>query len=102
MITWKSNCLSAAAILCCLATPIMSVSSCAISALDSSSVPDMILPMPSLCGKPRRTSPDSALGSNLLRMLESVPIGRMAAFSVGKVTREQLDELLAGINAQRS
>ncbi|MFV8052771.1 glycoside hydrolase family 3 C-terminal domain-containing protein [Mycobacterium sp. 48b] len=45
---------------------------------------------------------DSALGSNLLRMLESVPIGRMAAFSAGKVTREQLDELLAGINAQRS
>ncbi|CRZ15049.1 glycoside hydrolase family 3 C-terminal domain-containing protein [Mycolicibacterium neworleansense] len=45
---------------------------------------------------------DSALGSNLLRMLESVPIGRMAAFSAGQVTREQLDELLAGINAQRS
>lgn len=45
---------------------------------------------------------DSALGTNLLRMLESVPIGRMAAFSAGKVTREQLDELLASINAQRS
>lgn len=45
---------------------------------------------------------DSALGMNLLRMLESVPIGRMVAFSAGKVTGEQLDELLAGINAQRS
>ncbi|MUL80466.1 beta-glucosidase [Mycobacterium sp. CBMA247] len=45
---------------------------------------------------------ESALGSNLLRMLESVPIGRMAGFSAGKVTREQLDELLAGVNAQRS
>ncbi|MEN3223951.1 beta-glucosidase [Mycolicibacterium porcinum] len=45
---------------------------------------------------------DSALGTDLLRMLESVPIGRMAAFSAGQVTREQLDELLAGINAQRS
>lgn len=45
---------------------------------------------------------DSALGSDLLRMLGSVPIGRMVGFSAGKVTREQLDELLAGINAQRS
>ncbi|KHO26056.1 beta-glucosidase [Mycolicibacterium setense] len=45
---------------------------------------------------------DSALGMNLLRMLESVPIGRMAGFSAGKVTGEQLDELLAGINAQRA
>lgn len=45
---------------------------------------------------------DSTLGSDLMRMLESVPIGRLAAFSAGKVTREQLDELLAGINAQRS
>ncbi|WKG05737.1 glycoside hydrolase family 3 C-terminal domain-containing protein [Mycolicibacterium sp. HK-90] len=47
-------------------------------------------------------SVDSALGANLMRMLESVPIGRMAGFSGGKVTRQQLDELLAGINAQRS
>lgn len=45
---------------------------------------------------------DSALGINLWRMLESVPIGRMAGFSAGKVTREQLDELLASINARRS
>ncbi|MGV0809136.1 glycoside hydrolase family 3 C-terminal domain-containing protein [Mycolicibacterium setense] len=45
---------------------------------------------------------DSALGMNLLRMLESVPIGRMAGFSAGKVTGEQLDELLTGINAQRA
>lgn len=45
---------------------------------------------------------DSAFGTNLLRMLESVPIGRMAAFSAGKVTREQLDELLTAVNAQRS
>ncbi|MEW2480813.1 glycoside hydrolase family 3 C-terminal domain-containing protein [Mycobacterium sp. NPDC049093] len=45
---------------------------------------------------------DSALGSDLLRMLESVPIGRMVGFSAGKVTHEQLDELLAGINAHRS
>ncbi|OMC03888.1 glycosyl hydrolase [Mycobacterium sp. NS-7484] len=45
---------------------------------------------------------DSALGSNLLRMLESVPIGRMIAFSAGKVTREQLDQLLSEANAQRS
>ncbi|OFB37361.1 glycosyl hydrolase [Mycolicibacterium sp. (ex Dasyatis americana)] len=45
---------------------------------------------------------DSALGTNLLRMLESVPIGRMTAFAAGKVTREQLDELLSSINAQRS
>lgn len=45
---------------------------------------------------------DSALGSNILRMLESVPIGRMVGFSAGKVSREQLDDLLANINAQRS
>ncbi|WP_217157135.1 glycoside hydrolase family 3 C-terminal domain-containing protein [[Mycobacterium] fortunisiensis] len=45
---------------------------------------------------------ESALGGNLLRLLESVPIGRMAGFSAGKVTREQLDALLAAINAQRS
>ncbi len=45
---------------------------------------------------------DSAFGSNILRMLESVPIGRMVGFSAGKVSREQLDELLAKINAQRS
>ncbi|MGV0737708.1 beta-glucosidase [Mycobacterium syngnathidarum] len=45
---------------------------------------------------------DSVLGTNLLRMLESVPIGRMVAFSAGKVTGEQLDQLLASVNAQRS
>jgi beta-glucosidase len=44
---------------------------------------------------------DSALGTDLLRMLGSVPIGRMVAFSAGRVTGEQLDELLARINAQR-
>lgn len=45
---------------------------------------------------------DSAFGSNILRMLESVPIGRMVGFSAGKVSREQLDDLLANVNAQRS
>ncbi|BBX26332.1 glycoside hydrolase family 3 C-terminal domain-containing protein [Mycolicibacterium alvei] len=44
---------------------------------------------------------DSALGTNLLRMLESVPIGRMVAFSAGKVTHEQLDALIVDINTQR-
>ncbi|MGV0742154.1 glycoside hydrolase family 3 C-terminal domain-containing protein [Mycolicibacterium sp. XJ870] len=45
---------------------------------------------------------DAALGTDLLRMLESIPIERMVGFSGGQVTREQLDDLLATINSRRS
>ena len=42
-----------------------------------------------------------AMGTDLLRMLESVPIERMVALSGGKVTPERLDDLLAALNAVR-
>ncbi|ORA37763.1 beta-glucosidase [Mycobacterium aquaticum] len=47
---------------------------------------------------------DSAagLGVDLLRMAASIPIERMVGFSGGKVSRAQLDELLAAINSRRS
>ncbi|WP_458315577.1 glycoside hydrolase family 3 C-terminal domain-containing protein [Mycolicibacterium brisbanense] len=42
------------------------------------------------------------LGVDLLRMAASIPIERMIGFSGGKVSRAQLDQLLATINSQRS
>jgi beta-glucosidase len=42
------------------------------------------------------------LGADLLRMAASIPIERMVAFSGGQLSRAQLDDLLAAINAQRS
>jgi beta-glucosidase len=42
-----------------------------------------------------------ALDTDILRMLASVPIERMVALSGGRVTREQLDDLLAALNAVR-
>ncbi|GAS87921.1 glycoside hydrolase family 3 protein [Mycolicibacterium brisbanense] len=39
---------------------------------------------------------------DLLRMAASIPIERMIGFSGGKVSRAQLDQLLATINSQRS
>ncbi|MHC9297243.1 glycoside hydrolase family 3 C-terminal domain-containing protein [Mycobacterium sp. LTG2003] len=44
----------------------------------------------------------TALGTDLLRMLASIPIGRMVGFSGGQVTRDQLDELLSAINSRRA
>ncbi|KWX22082.1 beta-glucosidase [Mycolicibacterium wolinskyi] len=43
----------------------------------------------------------TALGTDLLRMLASIPIERMIGFSGGRVTRDQLDELLTAINSHR-
>jgi beta-glucosidase len=40
-----------------------------------------------------------ALGVDLLSLIGSSPIGRMASFSGGAVTREQIEQLLAAANA---
>ncbi|MBU8819769.1 glycoside hydrolase family 3 C-terminal domain-containing protein [Mycolicibacterium goodii] len=42
-----------------------------------------------------------AMGTDLLRMLASVPIERMVSLSGGRVTPERLDDLLAALNAVR-
>ncbi|AKS36684.1 beta-glucosidase [Mycolicibacterium goodii] len=42
-----------------------------------------------------------AMGTDMLRMLESVPIERMIALSGGRVSPERLDDLLAALNAVR-
>lgn len=42
-----------------------------------------------------------AMGTDVLRMLESVPIERMVSLSGGQVTPERLDDLLAALNAVR-
>lgn len=42
-----------------------------------------------------------AMGTDVLRMLESVPIERMVSLSGGRVTPERLDDLLAALNAVR-
>lgn len=44
----------------------------------------------------------TALGTDLLRMLASIPIERMVGFSGGRVTRDELDELLTTINSRRA
>lgn len=44
----------------------------------------------------------SALGTDMLRMLGSIPVGRMVSFSGGAVSRAQLTELLDEVNRQRS
>ncbi|MDV3125271.1 glycoside hydrolase family 3 C-terminal domain-containing protein [Mycobacterium sp. 21AC1] len=44
----------------------------------------------------------TALGVDLLRMVASIPLERMVGFSGGRITRAQLDELLAAVNAARS
>jgi len=40
-----------------------------------------------------------ALGTDMMRMMASIPIGRIVAFAQGQVTREQLEQLLAAANA---
>ncbi|KAA0108539.1 beta-glucosidase [Mycolicibacterium sp. P9-22] len=44
----------------------------------------------------------AALGTDMLRMLGSIPIGRMVSFSGGGISRQQLTELLDEVNRQRS
>jgi beta-glucosidase len=44
----------------------------------------------------------SALGTDMLRMFGSIPIGRLVSLSGGAVERGQLTELLATVNRQRS
>lgn len=44
----------------------------------------------------------SELGTDMLRMLGSIPVGRMVSFSGGAVSRAQLTELLDEVNRQRS
>lgn len=44
----------------------------------------------------------SALGTDMLRMLGSIPVGRMVSFSGGAVSRQQLAELLDEVNRQRT
>jgi beta-glucosidase len=43
-----------------------------------------------------------SLGTDMLRMLGSIPVGRMVSFSGGAVSRQQLTELLDEVNRQRS
>ena len=43
-----------------------------------------------------------ALGTDMLRMLGSIPVGRLVSFSGGAVSRQQLAQLLDTINRQRS
>lgn len=45
---------------------------------------------------------EPGLGVDLLRMVASIPLERMVGFSGGRISRAQLDALLAKINAQRS
>lgn len=45
---------------------------------------------------------ESALGTDLLKMIASIPLGRLAGFSAGRITRAQLDALLVSINSARS
>lgn len=44
----------------------------------------------------------AALGTDMLRMLASIPVGRMVSFTGGGVGRQQLTELLDEVNRQRS
>jgi beta-glucosidase len=48
---------------------------------------------------PFSDSSGDALGMDIARMMESIPIERLVAFSGGAVTREQLGMLLAAANA---
>lgn len=41
-------------------------------------------------------------GTDMLRMLGSIPIGRLVSLSGGTVSRDQLTRLLATVNRQRS
>lgn len=43
-----------------------------------------------------------ALGTDMLRMLGSIPVGRMVSFSGGAISRQQLAELLDEVNRHRS
>ncbi|WP_286211601.1 glycoside hydrolase family 3 C-terminal domain-containing protein [Mycolicibacterium mageritense] len=45
---------------------------------------------------------ESALGTDLLKIIASIPLGRLAGFSAGRITRAQLDALLVSINSARS
>ncbi|WP_073907917.1 glycoside hydrolase family 3 C-terminal domain-containing protein [Mycolicibacterium sp.] len=45
---------------------------------------------------------ESALGTDLLKMIASIPLGRLAGFSAGRITRAQLNALLVSINSARS
>ncbi|MGU3503232.1 glycoside hydrolase family 3 C-terminal domain-containing protein [Mycobacterium sp. C31M] len=44
---------------------------------------------------------DAALGTDMLRMLSSIPVGRMPSFSAGAISRQQLTDLLDAVNRQR-
>ncbi|XJF10793.1 glycoside hydrolase family 3 C-terminal domain-containing protein [Mycobacterium sp. AMU20-3851] len=46
--------------------------------------------------------PSTAIGTDLMRMLGSIPIGRLVSFSGGAFSRDQLDGVLATVNRQRS
>lgn len=55
-----------------------------------------------LAGAAPQGAASSALGTDMLRMLGSIPVGRMVSLSGGAVSREQLAELLETVNRQRS
>lgn len=55
-----------------------------------------------LAGAAPQQPQGSALGTDMMRMLGSIPVGRLVSFSGGAVSRHQLTELLDGINRQRS
>ncbi|MGV9800708.1 glycoside hydrolase family 3 C-terminal domain-containing protein [Mycobacterium sp. NPDC003449] len=42
---------------------------------------------------------DGALGTDLLQLVASIPVGRLVGFSAGRIGRDQLDALLASVNA---
>lgn len=44
----------------------------------------------------------SALGTDMMRMLGSIPIGRLVSFSGGALSRERITDLLETVNRQRS
>lgn len=44
---------------------------------------------------------DAALGTDMLRILSSIPVGRMPSFSAGAISRQQLTDLLDAVNRQR-
>lgn len=47
------------------------------------------------------TGPTDALGTDMLRMLSSIPIGRITSFSAGAVSRQQITDLLDAVNHRR-
>ncbi len=52
-----------------------------------------------LAAMPMAQADGAALGMDMMRMMMSIPIGRIVAFGGGQITREQLEQLIAAANA---